>query len=72
MLMRRIVATAAVVGGLLALPASAGAIPPPPECELGQARAALNATQRADVDQAAKHTLKAAQCLLGLPPRSVP
>lgn len=67
----RITAAAATVVamGALAGPASAQ-VPPPPNCEHGQTQAATNAAKKLKVDQVAKHTLKAAACLAGQPPRN--
>ena len=49
---------------LVPLPTDLG----PPQCEKGQLRAAENALTRGNVEQAAKHSAKAAACLAGLPP----
>ena len=72
--MKKLIAVGATVVamGALAGPAAAQVNPPnqPPNCERGQTRAAANAFKKGKADQFAKHTLKAAACLAGKPPRS--
>ncbi len=73
--MKKLIAVGATVVamGALAGPAAAQVTPPlnqPPNCERGQLTAAANAAKNGKVDQVAKHTLKAAACAAGLPPRS--
>ena len=68
-------AASAVALGGLAGPASANhgeRDPLPPHCEHGQLRAAANAFEKGKLDQFLKHDAKAAACLAGLPPRSLP
>ena len=74
--LKKLIAVGATVVamGALAGPAAAAQVnqPPnqPPNCERGQTRAAANAFKKGKADQFAKHTLKAAACLAGKPPRS--
>ena len=71
--MKKLIAVGATVVamGALAGPAAAQVNPnQPPNCERGQTRAAANALKKGKLDQFAKHTLKAAACAAGKPPRS--
>ena len=73
--MKKLIAVGATVVamGALAGPAAAQVNQPrnqPPNCERGQTRAAANALEKGKLNQATKHTLKAAACALGKPPRS--
>ena len=73
--MKKLIAVGATVVamGALAGPAAAQVSQPPnqpPNCERGQARAAANALKKGKGVQFAKHTLKAAACAAGQPPRN--
>ncbi len=69
--MKKLIAVGATVVAMGALAGPAAAqVNQPPNCERGQTRAAANAFKKGKLDQFAKHTLKAAACALGKPPRS--
>ncbi|MDQ3356488.1 MAG: hypothetical protein M3502_07215 [Actinomycetota bacterium] len=70
-LVKKLIAVGATVVAMGALAGPAAAqVNQPPNCERGQTRAAANALKKGKVDQVAKHTLKAAACAAGQPPRN--
>ena len=69
--MKRIISVLTVLAIMVAMLAASAMpafaqIPPPPNCETGQVKAALNGNK--DFQNRIKHLVNAGECLFGFPP----